>query len=213
MYRENMVKGWALLAPAVTLVLDLIACSTVGGQLGQVARVSENAGPTEAPTATPVLSATPVPALQQTPTPTPATAEANSQASPSDIGGGALLRISHRSPLAAREISFSTEGLVPWQPLEVTFIDPGELADSWITADDVRMVQSNGEPLTTITLFADSDGRAQWVRYGTQDEERAWSARISLGDRIKAVNYSIGQLPLSTPETFTLGKPLRGYRG
>ena len=75
------------------------------------------------------------------------------------------------------------------------------------------MVQSNGEPLTTITLFADSDGRAQWVRYGTQDEEGAWSARINLGDRIKAVNYSIGQLPLSTPETFTLGKPLRGYRG
>ena len=75
MYRENMVKGWALLAPAVTLVLDLTACSTVGGQLGQVARVSEKAGQTEAPTATPVLSATPVPALQQTPAPTPATAD------------------------------------------------------------------------------------------------------------------------------------------
>ena len=28
-----------------------------------------------------------------------------------------------------------------------------------------------------------------------------------------AVNYSIGQLPLSTLETYTLGTPLRGYRG
>ena len=131
----------------------------------------------------------------------------------SDIGGGALLRISHRSPLPAREISFSTEGLVPWQPLEVTFIDLVEWGDSWITADDVRMVQSNGEPLTTITLFADSDGRAQWVCYGTQDEEGAWSAKINLDGRIKAVNYSIGQLPLNTLETFTLGTPSRGYRG
>ena len=34
-----------------------------------------------------------------------------------------------------------------------------------------------------------------------------------MGDRIKAVNYSIGQLPLSTLETVTLGTPLRGYRG
>ena len=87
------------------------------------------------------------------------------------------------------------------------------MANNWITTDDIRVVQSNGEPLTTITLFADSDSRAQWVRYGTQDEEGAWSGRINLGNRIKAVNYSIGQLPLSTLETFTLVPPLRGDRG
>ena len=162
MFRETMVRGWALLALAVTLFLALTACSTVGGQLGQVARVSEKAGPPETPTATaqptpsapivadiepathpipaaaplpipaptgvpigpqptplveptpiPVLSATPVPALQQTPAPTPATAVADSQASLSDIGGGALLRISPPSPLVGRQISFSAEGLVP----------------------------------------------------------------------------------------------------
>ena len=280
MLSESMVRGWALLALAVALFLALTACSTAGGQLGQVARVSENAGPAEAPTATPqpairatpavessgptvagpqpaappvpaatpfsapvpaaaptvapvrptptpappppplfeptpipVLLATPVPALQPTPTPTPVTATTDTQGSLSDIGGGALLRISPSSPLAGREISFSAEGLVPWQPLEVTFIDPEGLADNWITADDVRVVQSNGEPVTTITLFADSDGRAEWVRYGTQDVEGAWSVRISLGNRIKSVNYSIGQLPVSTLETFTLGTPLRGYRG
>ena len=172
------------------------------------------------PTPTPVPPAPPVPALQPIPAPTPvpvpsasAPAVTDPEASVSDIGGGALLRISPRSPTAGREISFTAEGLTPWQPLDVTFIDPEGLANNWITADDVRVVQSNGDPITTITLFADGDGTAEWVRYGTQDVEGVWSVRVSLGDRIKAIDYNIGQLPLTTLETFTLGTPLSGYRG
>jgi hypothetical protein len=138
---------------------------------------------------------------------------ADSQTAVSDIGGGALLRISPQSPLAGRETSFTAEGMKPWQPLDVTFIDPKGLANSWITADDVRVVQTNGDPITTITLFADGDGRAEWVRYGTQDIEGDWSVRMDLGDRIKSVGYKIGQLPLTMLETFTLGTPLSGYRG
>ncbi len=271
MFRENLVRGWSLLVLAAALFLALTACVTVGGQVGQVAPMGENAGPTPPPAATaqptpsptptdpiapdmepaapivpaaepfpapaptaapvrpppptppptplpeptpkPVLLPEPVPVPQQTPTTPLAAAVADSQALVSDIGGGAMLRISPRSPLAGREISFSAEGLKPWQPVDVTFIDPQGLANNWITADDVRVVQTNGDPVTTITLFADGDGRADWVRYGTQDVEGNWSVRISLGDRIKAVGYNIGQLPLTTLETFTLGTPLSGYRG
>ena len=75
------------------------------------------------------------------------------------------------------------------------------------------MVQTNRDPVTTITLIVDGDSRTEWVRYRLQDVEGNWSVRISLSDRIKAVGYNIGQLPLTTLETFTLGTLLRGYRG
>ena len=130
---------------------------------------------------------TPLPTTTPVPVPTPISLPALVAIVPQVSGpaitmvsGEITLRVEPGQPLAGRDISFTLEGLKPWQRVEIEFVDPrGELAE-WITETEANFARVDGLPVTERTFFADKSGQVKWLRIATQDVEGVWSVRITL---------------------------------
>ena len=123
------------------------------------------------------------------------------------------MKMSPAAPVVGRNVSFRLEGLEPWQAIGVTFLDPNGLAAAWVTSQDVNISGGYGNLLSTIRVFSDGRGIANWTRYGNLDVEGSWSVRVVVGGTPRSATYSLEQLELEGLEQFTLGTPLFGYRG
>ncbi len=95
-----------------------------------------------------------------------------------------------------RDVSFILSGLTPWQPVGGSFIDPQGVAASWITAEDVRLVDQDGVEATSVLMYPTASGELEWKRYGIQDESGAWSVDITLYGSVNSTAYTMDELKL-----------------
>ena len=150
------------------------------------------------PTAAPTPTAVPTP----TPVSLPALVAVVPQVSGSavtSLPGGITLMIDPGQPLAGRDVSFTLEGLGPWQAAVVEFVDPLGRPAEWITRQEVRFTQVNDVPVTKRILFADESGRVGWLRIGTRDAEGIWSVRVTVEGLTVTATYPVTELQLPSP--------------
>ena len=130
-----------------------------------------------------------------------------------DLGGGTFLSGTPESQFAGRDVSFALSGLAPWQPVRVSFIDPKGVASSWITADDVHLVDQVGAEATSFLMYPTASGELDWERYGIQDETGAWSVDINLDGSVSSTTYILSELQLGGRETVSVGADLTKISG
>ncbi|MEE8465250.1 MAG: hypothetical protein V3S68_02160 [Dehalococcoidia bacterium] len=104
-------------------------------------------------------------------------------------------------------------GLPPWQPVTVSFIDPQGIAASWITSDDVYLLDRNKAETKSFTMYPNASGNLNWERYGIQDETGAWSVDINLDGDASSTAYILSDLQLGGQETVTVGVELTANPG
>ncbi|HIM37346.1 MAG TPA: hypothetical protein EYM38_04890 [Dehalococcoidia bacterium] len=114
-------------------------------------------------------------------------------------------------------MEFHLIGLPPWWQVDVTFLEPDGKQADWISKRDSFLLKPVGGRLTTRSHYADTDGRASWVRYGTQDLEGSWTIKLDFAhlgrDRNEAVHYQLQDLTLTDVESFHLGPHMSGLHG
>ena len=104
------------------------------------------------------------------------------------------MKMSPAAPVVGRNVSFRLEGLEPWEEIGVTFLDPNGLAAARVTPQDVNILGGDGKLLSTIGVFSDDRGNANWTRYGNLDVEGLWSIRVVFGGTARSTTYSLEQL-------------------
>ena len=131
-----------------------------------------------------------------------------------DLGGGVLLSVTPESQYSGRDISFALSGLTPWKAVTVSFIDPQGSAASWITPDDVNLVDRvSGADATSYTLYPTSSGELDWIRYGIQDAAGTWSMELELDGGSAKITYGMSELQLGGQETVQVGVDLTKNSG
>jgi hypothetical protein len=156
--------------------------------------------PTAQPTATPVPQQ-PTPTPLPTATPTPPRPDATQK----DLGGGISLSISPEVTIASRDVSFALTGLPAWEPVSFTFVDPQGVPASWITGEDVHVLELDRSEATTIRMYPTTLGELEWTRYGAQDEDGTYSVDINIGGSIYSAAYTMKNLTLRDFETVSWG--------
>ena len=163
---------------------------------------------------------TPLPTTTPVPVPTPISLPALVAIVPQVSGpaitmvsGEITLRVEPGQPLAGRDISFTLEGLKPWQRVEIEFVDPRGEPSEWITENEANFAKVDGLPVTERTYFADESGQVKWLRIATQDVEGVWSVRITLDGQTITVSYPITQLQLPLQQFEDIGVQFRRYQG
>ena len=126
--------------------------------------------------------------------------------------GSITLKVNPDTPLAGRDISFTLQGLEPWQEVSVEFFDPLGQPAEWIAEEEVFIVQVDGTLVTKQKLYADASGETSWLRVATQDREGVWTSEITIDGHTTSVSYAVTQLQLQV-EQETLGVELRRYQG
>lgn len=157
------------------------------------------------PTNTLVPTNTPEPTPTPTPEPTPTPVPSNTAVF--DLGEGVTLLISPDQPIAGREVEFTLTGLPSWAPVKVTFTDPSGKVVGWITAAEYFYTPGSHR------LYANKAGIAAWKRYGIQDVEGNWRAKLGFDNRNESVSYGLQQLKLSGLTWFHLGPRMNGLIG
>ena len=115
------------------------------------------------------------------------------------------MSVSPEVTIASREVSFSLSGLPPWEPVSFTFVDPQGVPASWITAEDVHVLDLDQAEVKTIRMYPTDSGELEWTRYGAQDHAGAWSVDIDLGGSIYSAAYTLESLTLMDFETVSIG--------
>ena len=116
-----------------------------------------------------------------------------------------VLSVSPEEIIAGRNVSFSLSGLPLWMPVMVTFVGPQGVPVSWITPEDVYVLESDRSEATTIRMYATAGGYLDWTRYGAEDEAGAWSVDIEFAGRVYTAAYNLDSLTLRDFETVSLG--------
>ena len=130
----------------------------------------------------------------------------------SPLRGNITLKVNPDTPLGGRDISYTLQGLEPWQEVSVEFFNPLGQPAEWITQEEVFITQVDGARVTKRQLFADASGETSWLRVGTQDREGVWTLEITIDGHTTSVSYTVSQLQLQV-EQETLGVELRRYQG
>ncbi len=123
------------------------------------------------------------------------------------------LRLDPIAPLAGQDIGFAAEGLEPWQRLSVGFLDSNGAPMEWVTENEATYSWVGGKPVTQTTVYADSSGRASWLRIGTLDGEGTWKVQLKVGDTTYTAPYQVSQLQLNSSKVSLFGMDLRRYQG
>jgi len=105
-------------------------------------------------------------------------------------------------------VSFYLSGLPLWMPVRVTFIGPQGGPVSWITPENVPLLESDRSEATTRWMYPTVGGYRDWAWDGAQDEVGAWSVDIAFAGRIYTANYTLGSLAFRDLETVSLGTHL-----
>lgn len=165
------------------------------------------------PTATPQPTATPTPAPTATPQPTPTPVPPPPGSATLDLGDGVILSVTPDVPFAGRDISFSLSGLAPWKSVAISFIDPDGIAASWITDDDVHLVDQDGTNATSFTMYPTATGKLTWNRYGIHDKVGAWLLDTNLNGVRFLNGYNLSELKLGGQEAVSVGAELTRHNG
>ncbi len=121
--------------------------------------------------------------------------------------------ITPEDQFAGRGVSFALSGLPPWLPVTVSFIDPHGIAASWITTEDVRLVDRDGAEATYFIMYPDASGELDWERYAIQDEAGDWSVDIDLDGNVSSIAYALDEMPLFGQDTVSIGEDLSKNSG
>lgn len=97
--------------------------------------------------------------------------------------------------------------------MRVSFIDPQGIAASWITADDVNLVDGEGVEATSFLMYPTESGKLNWERYAIQDETGAWSVDVNLDGRKSSTAYTLVELQLAGQEPVSVGADLTKSSG
>jgi hypothetical protein len=116
-----------------------------------------------------------------------------------------MLSITPEAAIAGRDVAFHLAGLPAWEPVSFTFVDPQGVPVSWITAEDVHVLEQDRSEVTTIRMYPNALGELEWTRYGAQDEEGQWSVDINIGGSILSATYTLESLVLRDFEMVSLG--------
>ena len=114
------------------------------------------------------------------------------------------MSVSPQEIVAGRNVSFSLSGLPLWMPVRITFVDPQGVPTSWITPEDVHVLESDRSEATTIRMYPTDGGFLDWTRYGAQDQVGAWSVDIEFAGSVYTATYTLGSLALGELETVSL---------
>ncbi|NQW22879.1 MAG: hypothetical protein HQ475_05480 [SAR202 cluster bacterium] len=114
---------------------------------------------------------------------------------------------------AGRNISFALSGLTPWKSVAISFIDPDGIAASWITADDVHLVDQDGTDATSFTMYPTATGELAWNRYGIHDKVGAWLLDTNLNGVRFLNGYNLDGLKLGGQEAVSVGAELTRHTG
>jgi len=108
------------------------------------------------PTVTPQPTAKPAPTATPLPTPTPRPPIPDSTRF--ELGSGLVLSVSPENAVAGREVSFSLAGVPTWAKVNVKFVDPQGVPASWITAEDVHLLEMDQTQATTYQMYPPISG-------------------------------------------------------
>jgi hypothetical protein len=91
------------------------------------------------------------------------------------------LSISPEVTVASRNVSFALSGLPAWAPVSITFFNPQGVPASWITTEDVHVLEPDRSEATSIRMFPTTSGELEWTRYAALDEEGEWRVVMNIG--------------------------------
>jgi len=74
------------------------------------------------------------------------------------------LSVTPEVPIASGYVSFSLSGLLPWESVTFTFVDPQNIPVPWVTAEDVNVVGFDSNKATAIRMFPTTSGELEWSR-------------------------------------------------
>lgn len=167
--------------------------------------------PTRTPTPTSAPTATPTPLITPTPTPVRAPTATATPAASEPITPTITLDPSR--PIAGRDVTFTVQGLLPWQDITVEFINPLGSPAPWVTENESRFRPTNGREVTQRRLFADQTGTINFTRITALDSEGIWSVRLTGLEQPITTTYPVVDLQLQDQGSKTLGVELRSHRG
>ena len=69
--------------------------------------------------------------------------------------------MSPEAAVESRDVSFALTGLSAWEPVSFTFVDPQGIPASWITAEDVHVLELDRSEVTTIRMYPPTLGELE----------------------------------------------------
>ena len=118
---------------------------------------------------------------------------------------GVFLDVSPENTVSGRTVSFSVAGLPPWEPVTISFNDPAGVRATWITSEDVHLVNDSDVRATTLIMYPNASGELSWERYATQDATGDWTMDIDLAASVYRSVYTMEDLKLNDFERILLG--------
>ena len=97
--------------------------------------------------------------------------------------------------------------------MRVSFVNPQGIAASWITADDVHLVDVDGAEATSYLMYHTESGTLNWERYGVQDETGTWSVDFDLDGNEYSTAYTMDELQIGGQVTVSVGVDLTKNSG
>ena len=115
------------------------------------------------------------------------------------------MSISPEVAIASRDVSFALSGLPAWEPVSITFFDTEGVPASWITTEDVHVLEPDRSEATSIRMFPTTSGELDWTRYAALDEEGEWMVVMNIGGSEYSAPYTLSDLILRDFEKVSLG--------
>ncbi len=115
------------------------------------------------------------------------------------------MSISPEVAIASRDVSFALSGLPAWEPVSITFFNPQGVPASWITAEDVHVLEPDRSEATSIRMYPTTSGELEWTRYAALDEEGEWMVVMNIGGSEYFASYTMANLILRDFEKVSLG--------
>lgn len=163
---------------------------------------TETPSPTTGPTTLPLATATPTP---QPPLAAATPTAPNTGFKRSVLDEGVFLDVSPENTVSGRTVYFSVAGLPPWEPVTISFNDPAGVRATWITSEDVHLVNDSDVRATTLIMYPNASGELSWERYATQDATGDWTMDIDLAASVYRSVYTMEDLKLNDFERILLG--------
>ncbi|MCI0845335.1 MAG: hypothetical protein J4N87_08240, partial [Chloroflexi bacterium] len=115
------------------------------------------------------------------------------------------MSISPEVTVASRDVSFELSGLPAWEPVSITFFDTEGVPASWITTEDVHVLEPDRTEATSIRMYPTTSGELEWTRYAALDEEGEWMVVMNIGGSEYSAPYTLSDLILRDFEKVSLG--------
>ena len=130
--------------------------------------------------------------------------------------GGPVLETTPSSPVAGRPVSFTLK-IQPYQPVEITLLNPEGQEVDWIYPEGITKAV-DGETVATRTFGADPCGKVEWERRGFLDNQGDWTVRVTLDPFTTEpystdLTYTMSEPDLEEHETVHMWTELRRYQG